>query len=104
MNEVEFWQIIEKARTAVTRTEEVPKWIESYLNSRSRNDILDFDAWLATCLKRSNNEELSAAGGKLCRMTGPLADDLWLYFRCWLVAQGKKAFDLALGDPGSLAS
>ena len=37
-------------------------------------------------------------------MTGPLADDLWLYFRCWLVAQGKKAFDLALGDPGSLAS
>src|SRR2546423_5864104 len=104
MNERDFWEIISQAGSAAANTEDVPKWIESHLETRSMGEILDFAAWLTTCLKRSNDERLRRAAGKLFRRTGPLADDSWLYFRCWLVARGKEAFDLALRDPACLHS
>ena len=35
---------------------------------------------------------------------GSVTDDSYLYFRCWLISQGKSVFEEVLRNPDSLAS
>jgi hypothetical protein len=104
MNENIFWEIIERARTPAASTKEVLKAIEGQLASMPIEDVLDFGAWLGKCLNRSDDSRLDVACGIICRVADFVSDDSFLYFQCWLIAQGKETFEAALSDPDSLAS
>jgi hypothetical protein len=36
------------------------------------------------------------------QLNGGCSDDCFVYFRCWLLAQGRASWEAALGDPDSL--
>jgi uncharacterized protein DUF4240 len=100
MSENQFWNLIADAKAAVGNTKEIPDWLEQKLLEFHREEITDFGAWLATFLDRSNDERLWAAGSIVA---GGMSDDAFVYFQCWLIAQGKNIFEKTLANPDSLA-
>jgi hypothetical protein len=63
-------------------------------------EIVAFDAFLQVQLERSYRWDLWAVA---YLVMGGCSDDAFLYFRAWLVAQGREVFEAALLDPSSAA-
>lgn len=100
MSESQFWNLIADAKTAVGNTQGMPDWLEQKLLEFSAEEITDFSAWQATFMDQSNDEKLWAAGSIV---GGGLGDDGFVYFQCWLIAQGETVYKAAVADPDSLA-
>jgi len=87
MNREEFWDMIE--RTRHQNTEQQYSNIGKILSSLPTEDVLRF--WQYVSLYAEHSE--SPATYIACKLLNHYAsDDTELYFRCWLVAQGKETF------------
>src|SRR5579871_3972352 len=100
MTELEFWELIDLARSSVATPAEMPKWIINYLLSLSESDIADYGRIFRQASRRAYDERLWAAAYAISHHFA--SDDLFSDFRGWLIAQGEKVYQTALSDPDSL--
>lgn len=106
-----FWSIIERTRI---RT---PWWkwpkpdpradqglqlerLKAELRTLSSVDLIAFKLWLEDQVRTAYRWDLWDAAYLLMQGCG---DDSFEYFRCWLVAQGRGAFENAVRNPDTLA-
>lgn len=100
MTEEKFWELIREAKSISRSAKEIPNHLERSLLNGSVEEIADFAAWLHMFLARAHDRRLWVAAAIVA---GGLSDDGFEYFKCWLVAQGKEAYEAAIADPDSLA-
>jgi Protein of unknown function (DUF4240) len=100
MTESDFWTLIDEARNKAGNTKAIPVWLEEHLSKQSPSEIMDFGAWLSMFMCRAHDERLWAAAGIVA---GGLSNDGFVYFKCWLIAQGKAVYEAAVSNPDSLA-
>lgn len=106
-----FWSLIEGARAGRRRLpwarpdpdedrDEHFERVKAALRELSNHDLITFKVWLDAQIGRAYRWDLWDAAYLLM---GGCGDDSFEYFRCWLIAQGRDAFESALRDPDTLA-
>jgi hypothetical protein len=102
MNEDQFWQVIERACRADSRSSSL--WhgrLVAELEQFPADQIVEWNHIFDRLASRAYTIELMAA----CYvMNGGAGDDGFYYFRCWLIGMGREVYSRALRDPDSLAS
>ena len=97
-----FWMLVNKARFYANGNDSIKEHtLISYLEVLSTEAILKFEVALRKCIIDADNSKIMAAQ-KL--IMGSVTDKSYLYFRCWLIGQGKVAFKEILKDPDYLAT
>ncbi|WP_160714905.1 DUF4240 domain-containing protein [Chitinophaga solisilvae] len=99
MEKETFWKIMETASTAAE--EEKAGKITQLLTSCSLEDITDFEIILREAIIELDDFSIM---GILKVMTGRVSDDAYVYFRCWLISQGKAVVETARTQPDNLAA
>ncbi|MFG2141305.1 DUF4240 domain-containing protein [Streptomyces sp. NPDC048650] len=101
MDEMEFWQLIDTSReVAGGDPEEQADVLVERLVGLDPDAVTDFARHFESRYNRAYAWELWAAAAVL--LDGA-ADDVFDYFRCWLIGQGREVFEGALHDPDHLA-
>lgn len=90
MDVSEFWDIVETANDKAM--------VEKLLRLPPQ-DIIEFESLLREKIIESNNYSIMAA---LKIISGSVSDDAYLYFRCWLIGKGRKAFEHVLQNADSI--
>jgi Protein of unknown function (DUF4240) len=101
MNDTMFWKIIQRAKSeAGGDPGAVADCVYEQLVKLAAAEIESFDT-----IHHSKHSAAYAwrLWGAAYLMNGGCSDDGFEYFRCWLVAQGKKVYEAALADADSLA-
>jgi hypothetical protein len=96
-----FWAIVDSARAqAGGDWSAVPEFVTDALAERPLADIADFAQIQDELEWTAHREDLLIA----CRLinAGFGSDDGFLYFREWLLVQGRTVFEAALANPDSL--
>ncbi len=102
MNKDIFWKIIEEAKEQCVRDMAwMAHWLEGQLRGMQPEQILKFYAILCGYQEAANKYGLWTAA-ELLKDNG-CSDERFLYFRNWLIAQGKEVYLAALKDPDSFA-
>lgn len=100
MDDASFWQLIEESReNSGDDPDEQAAELTDLLSDLPPPEILAFDRRLRELLVAAYRWDL---WGAAYLIHGGCSDDMFEYFRCWLVAQGKRVYDEALADPESL--
>ncbi|MEV8512261.1 DUF4240 domain-containing protein [Dactylosporangium sp. NPDC051484] len=97
----QFWAVVDGARAqAGGDWSAVPEFVTDALARRPLADIADFAQIQDELEWAAYREDLLTA----CRLinAGFGSDDGFLYFRDWLLVQGRAAFEAALANPDSL--
>ncbi|WP_167153144.1 DUF4240 domain-containing protein [Streptomyces sp. MBT27] len=103
MDTAELWQLIDDARAQVPHggdAEAVAARASSLLAERPAGEIRAAQQVLWDLMSRSYTAPLWAAAYTI---NGGCSDDGFDYFRGWLIAQGREAYEAAVSDPDSLA-
>ncbi|MFI6469240.1 DUF4240 domain-containing protein [Streptomyces sp. NPDC050516] len=103
MDTAELWQLIEDARAQVPHggdAEAVAARASALLAERPAGEIRAAQQVLWDLMARSYTAPLWAAA---YTVNGGCSDDGFDYFRGWLIAQGREAYEAAVADPDSLA-
>lgn len=91
------WQVIESTIPAEgVATEEHVEAIIAALQKLDPNEIVAFDRFVRIRLNRAYRWDLWAVAYVAL---GGCGDDMFEYFRLWVIAHGKEYFERALGDP-----
>jgi hypothetical protein len=102
MNKEEFWRVIDFAHQQAKGNEQVfENLLIKNLSHYSPEGIIEFECLLEQQLLDADDFKIMAAQKII---EGSVTDDSYLYFRCWLISQGKGMFEEALRNPDSLAS
>ena len=97
-----FWAIVEAARAEADEDwYEVPEIVTDALSRLPLADIADFAQIQDELEWAAYREDLWTASWLI--NAGFSSDDGFLYFRDWMLVQGRAAFEAALADPDSLA-
>lgn len=99
----DVWSLIERARREVPANADadaVAARTVELLTQYAPEQIAAFDRSLRGLLAASYQQDLWAAAYLI---NGGASDDGFEYFRGWLIAQGREAFERALADADSLA-
>jgi hypothetical protein len=97
----EFWNIIETSHQQADGDHEAQmETLESALEKLEANELIEFQNFFDEAHTVSYRADLWGAASL---MNGGGSDDGFDYFRGWLIAQGRKAFEAALENPDSLA-
>lgn len=101
MAELDFWNLIEKARRGGRLETDS---LQEDLRKLSGPELVAFENELEAALDRLNTHEIQVAlsGNRENRRDGLLSDDGFEYIRAGIIAQGKEAYDLILRDPETL--
>ena len=111
--EKNFWKFIKSAsKEAETAKEHVEELI-ALLSDRSEDELVAFEVNLRTQLKALNHPQILELGvildskfekvGGRVKFAKKMNVNGFLYFRCWLVLQGKEVCEIALKDPEKIA-
>jgi hypothetical protein len=95
-----FWDIIAFCCPPEANEEEWHAALVEQVARLPREDIIGFKIRFWLLLNAAYTRDLWRAAALL---QGMCSDDGFTYFRCWLVAQGKVAYENALANPDSLA-
>lgn len=102
MNMQEFWRVIDFARQQTRGDDQLyENLLIKTLERYSLTEIIEFECLLEQHLLAADDFKIMAAQKII---EGSVTDDSYLYFRCWLISQGKSVFEEALRNPDSLAS
>ncbi|HMP02612.1 MAG TPA: DUF4240 domain-containing protein [Gemmatales bacterium] len=99
MTHEQFWLLIDSARAACDGDRDV-------LNEQLEERLLDLDAGEIVAFQRILDELMDVSyrwdlWGVAYIVNGGCSDDGFVYFRGWLISQGRQAFEAALADPDS---
>lgn len=97
----EFWKTIENARRVTAKLVDVPPYLVNELSRLDEREIIDFGKHFRDCMDLSYDANVWLGAVVII---GGCGDDRFSDFRCWLIAQGRKAFESALEDPDSMAA
>lgn len=95
-----FWRLIDDSRDAAGDVDEQAEVLTDSLARLPAEQIVAFDRIYREHKVQAYTWPLWAAGYLI---NGGCSDDGFEYFRDWLIAQGRDAFERALTDPDSLA-
>jgi Protein of unknown function (DUF4240) len=102
MNHQIFWKIIDfslkKSKNGNSRQEQI---LIEELSSYSVDEIIDFEIIFRELIIEADDYKVMAAQKII---EGGVSDDSYLYFRCWLIAQGEKIFNETIKNPEYLAN
>ncbi|MEU7133949.1 DUF4240 domain-containing protein [Streptomyces sp. NPDC046261] len=101
MDETEFWELIDSAReTAGGDAEDQADALVEKLTQLDPDAVLDFARHFEA---RYNRAYLWDLWGAAAVLLDGASDDVFDYFRCWLIGQGREVFEGAVHDPDALA-
>ncbi|MBL3669821.1 DUF4240 domain-containing protein [Streptomyces sp. M2CJ-2] len=103
MNKQQFWQLIEAARNQASNPndgEDVAHRATSQLATHPTEEIVAAQQVLWNLMADSYTNPLWAAAYVI---NGGCSDDGFDYFRGWLIAQGREAFERVVAAPDALA-
>ncbi|GAA0462236.1 DUF4240 domain-containing protein [Streptomyces sp. NPDC046215] len=101
MDETEFWELIDSSREAAEGdAEEQADALVERLMQLDPERVVDFARHFEARYNRAYLWELWGAAAVL--LNGA-SDDVFDYFRCWLIGQGREVFEGAVHDPDQLA-
>lgn len=102
MDNEQFWRLIDETRRAAKGDgQEQVELLEQRLAALPVAQLLAFDQHLHHRLHQAYRADLWCAAYII---NGGCSDDGFDYFRAWLIARGRAAFEAALADPDSLAA
>lgn len=99
---VEFWDLIEEARTKGGEDEE--RFLEVFRDGLIKQGAKRLPLLARACRNLIQDACLNDFWGIAYLMNEGTSPDGFLYFRAWLIAQGRKNFDKVVWKPDSLAS
>lgn len=101
INTDKFWLLIDTAIKA-SNNDNIKKeqFLATELSKRSLNEINNFEIALRKNIIDADDFKIMAAQ-KIIQ--GFVSDDTYLYFRCWLIGQGKTVYSETLKNPDYLA-
>jgi hypothetical protein len=102
MDEDEFWELIERSRSATGDPWARLRWLQGQLAQRPESEIVDFQVWIDHLRRRADTWHMWNAAYLVC--DGLCSGDGFWYFQVWLIGLGRHAFGRALADPDNLAS
>ncbi|MER5769687.1 DUF4240 domain-containing protein [Streptomyces sp. NPDC001985] len=101
MDETEFWEIVDTTREAAEGDpEDHADLLVERLMQLDPDSVLDFARHFEARYNRAYTWDLWGAAAVL--LDGA-SDDVFDYFRCWLIGQGREVFEGAVHDPDALA-
>ncbi len=100
MNLEQYWGIVEKSRPRSNDPETHCAAITRRLQRLSPAEIVDFERNFSRLVDEAYRADLWDVAYAI---NGGCSDDGFVYFRWWLVMQGRDVFERALLDPESLA-
>ncbi|WP_323446340.1 DUF4240 domain-containing protein [Streptomyces yaizuensis] len=101
MDETEFWEIVDRTREdAEGDPEEHADLLVERLTRLDPDSVLDFARHFEARYIRAYTWDLWGAAAVL--LDGA-SDDVFDWFRCWLIGQGRDVFEGGVHDPDSLA-
>ncbi|MGW4164765.1 DUF4240 domain-containing protein [Streptomyces sp. NPDC004788] len=101
MDETKFWEIIDSTRErAEGDPEEHADLLVERLTELDPDSVLDFARHFEARYNRAYTWELWGAAAVLLEGA---SDDVFDYFRCWLIGQGREVFEGAVHEPDALA-
>ncbi|MFJ9521813.1 DUF4240 domain-containing protein [Kitasatospora sp. NPDC101801] len=103
MDTQQFWQLIDEARTRVPapdRGTAVAEQATALLALRPPQEIVAAEQTLWDLMADSYSAPL---WGAAYMINGGCSDDLFDYFRGWLITQGRATFERVIADPDALA-
>lgn len=101
MDKQEFWRVIDFAHQQARGHEQVYEaLLIKTLGQYSPEEIIEFECILEQQLLAVDDFKVMAAQKII---EGSVTDDSYLYFRSWLISQGKSVFEEVLRNPDSLA-
>src|SRR3954462_2796049 len=95
------WDLIESARAdAGGDPDRQAELVALRLSARPTGEIIAFARWVRTKMLEANRADLLLAAEWICAANGlpEVSGDGWEYFRGWLVAHGRGAYEPALAD------
>jgi hypothetical protein len=106
--EKNFWKLIERTKEDNETPKEQIEELDSILAIKSEEELVAFEINLRKVLKSLNKPEIVALcavllnplkkEGNRIKITKKPGMNGFLYFRCWLIMQGKEIVDIALKD------
>lgn len=101
MDKQEFWRVIDFAHQRAKGDEQLfENLLIKSLGQYSPEGIIEFECLLEQQLLAADDFKVMAAQKII---EGSVTDDSYLYFRCWLISQGKNVFEEAIRNPDSLS-
>ncbi|AXU15154.1 DUF4240 domain-containing protein [Streptomyces clavuligerus] len=101
MDETEFWEIVDRTREAADGDpEDHADLLVERLAQLDPDSVLDFARHFEARYNRAYTWDLWGAAAVL--LDGA-SDDVFDYFRCWLIGQGREVFEGAVHEPDALA-
>lgn len=102
MTNAEFWAIVDgAAKVAKGDNERFFEAVRNRLGEEAAERLIGFKLELERELDRAYRWDL---WGAAYVTLGGCSDDMFEYFRAWMISRGKAVFEAALADPESLAS
>ncbi len=92
----EFWNLIDESQKDSIDCEQQSETLAELLKNLEASEIVSFEEHFNKKLVESFSWEL---WGVAYLINGGCSDDGFLYFRGWLISQGKDYFDAALENP-----
>jgi hypothetical protein len=102
INTDKFWTLIDNAVKTSNGNDAIKEeYLITELAKLSLEEIKDFELAFRKCLLDADHFKVMAAQKII---EGYVSDDIYLYFRCWIIGQGKQAYDEILKDPDYLST
>lgn len=102
INTDKFWALIDNAVKASNGNDSIKEeYLIKELAKLSLEDITDFEIAFRKCVIDADDFKVIAAQKII---EGFVFDDIYLYFRCWIIGQGKNVYDEILKDPDYLST
>jgi hypothetical protein len=102
INTDKFWALVDKAVNASNGDDKLKKeFLISELTKLSLEEIKYFEIAFRKVVLDADDYKVMAAQKII---EGFVSDDSYLYFRCWLIGQGKTVYTETLKNPDFLAS
>jgi hypothetical protein len=89
MTEIEFWDLVDEARSGAATLDEVVNNLRGLLESMPREEVVAFQRFLNVAMSRAYSWDLIAAA---CFLGCGQSDDGFKDFRAWLIVQGGDTF------------
>jgi len=102
INTDKFWSLVDDAVKS-SKGDNVlkEKHLSGELEKHSLGEIIDFEIAFRKCIIDADYYKVMAAQKII---EGYVSDDSYLYFRCWLIGQGKTVYTETLINPDYLAA
>lgn len=102
INTDKFWSLMNNAILSANGDNSLKeKYLEKELENYSLDEIKNFEIAFRKCVIDADDFKIIAAQKII---TDYVSDDTNLYFRCWLIGQGKTVYDETLKNPDYLAT